>query len=341
MHESEEQNMIRVHCFVSCVCESLKRVEGVDQRPFYFGVWDAPFFVTEEYVLAYHEPGSDQSFFCEWYERLYNAKIHNWYDRGESKEQNVRRLVGLIESRPAARNILVMLDLFRLPERENKFNQNPFPHYVMLQATPDPAIWLMQDPDYRWEGTLERSRILDAVASPSVAGGYYFDEEQIRPANDRAIREYFEVCLRAKNSPFTDAIRTIVSAHLDGRASAGLSGLTRALREIPALAIRKYAYEHGFAFFWRSLGLDHDEFLRWCDVGDDLVKAYTTVQYRAMKLAMTGDRRLASAIFELLDRQDEAELRMKTRLAEVFRAWCSRDTGRPARAPELEQGAFR
>ena len=149
-----------------------------------------------------------------------------------------------------------MLDLFRLPERENKFNQNPFPHYVMLKTTEDPEKWRMLDADFRWEGLLDRQRILDAVASDSVAGGYYFDEEGIRPAEDRAVRDYFEACLRATENPFTDALRTIVEAHLDGRAPAGLPGLTLALREI-----RRWPFASSlrarFAFL-ACLGLDHE-----------------------------------------------------------------------------------
>lgn len=333
--------MIRVHCFVSCVCESLKRDESLDERPFYFGVWDAEFFTTAEYQLAYHSEQSDQSFFCEWYERLYGPKILSWYDRALAKERNIARLVELVETRPARRNVLVMLDLFRLPERENKFNQNPFPHYVMLQATADPEEWLMQDPDFRWEGRLPKARILDAVASPSVAGGYYFEEHGLHAPDELVIRSYFEACLREHENPFQNAIRTIVSAHLDGRAPAGLPGLTRALRELPVLAIRKYAYEHGFAFFWRAGLLEEPEFLAWCDAGEDLVKTFTTIQYRAMKLALTQDRSVAPAVFALLDAQDELELRLKRRLMELFRAWCARSEvtpPRPASRP-LEQGA--
>ena len=333
--------MIRVHCFVSCVCESLKRDESIDERPFYFGVWDAEFSTTAEYQLAYHSADSDQSFFCEWYERLYGPKVHPWYDKALSKDRNIERLIELVESRPARRNVLVMLDLFRLPERENKFNQNPFPHYVMLQTTERPEEWLMQDPDFRWEGRLPKQRILDAIASPSVAGGYYFEENGLHAPEELAIRSYFEVCLREHDNPFQSAIRSIVHAHLDGRAQAGLPGLTRALREIPVLAIRKYAYEHGFAFFWRAGLLDEPEFLAWCDAGEDLVKTFTTIQYRAMKLATTRDRSLAPALFALLDHQDQLEFRLKRRLMELFRAWCSRwevtEPRVPARA--FEQGA--
>lgn len=310
--------MIRVHCFVSCLCESLNKVAGVDQRPFYFGVWDAEFFVTQDHHLAYHAERSSPAFFCEWYERLYGAPIRRWYVDAETKAQNVARLLALLADRPADRKILVMLDLFRLPERENKFNQDPFPHYVMLETTDDPEIWRMQDPDFRWEGRLPKQRILDSIASPAVAGGYFFDERAVRPARDDVVAQYFETCLFEHETPFTAAIRRIVEAHLDGRE---LSGLKRALREIPVLAIRKYAYEHGFAFFFRGLAGDPAEFDALCDEVDTLVKTYTTVQFRAMKLAMTGERSLAAGLFELLDQQHARELAIKRRLRELFQAW--------------------
>ena len=315
--------MIRVHCFVSCVCEALKRVPGVDQRPYYFGVWDAPFAVTDGFELAYHARGSRQSFFREWYERLYDAPIREWFDHDAPKADNIRRLQGLVEDRPPGRNVMVMLDLFRLPERENKFNQNPFPHYVMLQATSNPEEWLMQDPDFRWEGTLPKARILEAVASPAVAGGFCFDDGAIRPAKDAAVREYFATCWSYPDNAFTQALRDIVQAHLDGRARGGLPQLAGALGQIPVIAIRKYAYEHGFAFFWRALALDVPEFDGWCDEIEALVKGYTAVQYRVMKLSLSADPGLAPGVLELLDQQDARERRIKRRLLEVYDLWCS------------------
>jgi hypothetical protein len=323
--------VIRVHCFVSCVCEALKRAPGVDQRPYYFGVWDAPFDVTSRFELSYHgEAGYQQAFFREWYERLYGARIRQWYDHDAPREENVRRLERLVVDRPAGRNILVMLDLFRLPERENKFNQNPFPHIVMLQATADPEQWRMQDPDFRWEGKLSKARILDAVRSPAVAGGFLLDEGALRPAEDAVVRQYFATCMSYPHNPFTHALRGIVQAHLDGRAPGGVPGLNQALRQIPVLAIRKYAYEHGFAFFWRALALDVPEFERWCDEVDELVKGFTAVQYRAMKLAISGDFSLATGVMGLLDQQDARERRIKQRLLEAYDEWCS-DLDAPVR----------
>lgn len=308
--------MIRVHCFVSCVCDLLQRA-GVDERPFYFGVWDAEFSLENE-VLSYHCPNSDQSFFRQWYERLHGVAIHQWYDRSRTKEENVQTLLSLMDQKPPERHVMVMLDLFALPERENKFNQDPFPHYVMVEPSSEPAMWLMRDPDFRWQGQLRRGRIVDAMRRPSAHGGFVFEESGLHAAGDDDIEAYFRAGFVAERNPLTEAIRTIVTARLaDGR----LAGLAHALREIPVMAIRKYAYEHGFAFFWRALGLPDDEFEGWCDLIEDLVKNYKIIHYRALKLVASGRAEQAGAVLSLLEKQDALERRIKEGLRDVFAFW--------------------
>ena len=85
--------MIKVHCFVSCVCEAVKKTEGADHRPYYFGVWDADFDVLENGNLTYHSERIDHDFFHTWYELLYGIKLHKWYDDKRSKQENIFPLV--------------------------------------------------------------------------------------------------------------------------------------------------------------------------------------------------------------------------------------------------------
>ncbi|MGM8226527.1 DUF6005 family protein [Cellvibrio sp. ARAG 10.3] len=314
---------IKVHCFVSCVCEMIKKSERVDHRPFYFGVWDADIVVTDDSRISYHSATINHDFFIEWYKRIYGVTIHRWYDSALSKEANVRRLLSLLDNKMPERNIMVMLDMYLLPERENKFNANPFPHYVMLETTDDPDAWLMLDPDYRWEGELPKARILEAIRSPHAVGGYYFDSTDIAPSSNAAIKAYFEACIKRDTNPMTDAVRLIIHNHLDSHQGLQLSHLAEALKELPVLSIRKYAYEHGFAFFWRAMKLEDDEFEAWCDVIGKLVETYKIIQYRAMKLAVTDDADLAREIFQLLDEQDQREFTIKQHLHAVYQTWCA------------------
>ena len=43
-----------------------------------------------------------------------------------------------------------------------------------------------------------------------------------------------------------------------------LSGLVAAVKQIPVLAIRKYSYEHAFAYFRETLQYSEQEFDYWC-----------------------------------------------------------------------------
>ncbi|WP_010199583.1 DUF6005 family protein [Bacillus sp. m3-13] len=315
--------MIKVHCFVSCVCEVIKKTDGVDHRPFYFGVWDADFDVSPDGILSYHSENINHDFFKTWYEMLYGIKIHRWYDDKKSKLTNVMTLLELMKNKPSYRSIMVMLDLSMLPERENKFHQNPFPHYVMLVETDDPDEWFMFDPDFRWEGRLPKQKILDAIMVPDVKGGYYFDAEQINPTNTETIEAYFRTCMKHDENPMSEAIRKIVDLFSRGTEKHRRSELSNALKQIPVLAIRKYAYEHAFAFFWEADGYSEEWFEAWCDEIEKLVKGFTAIQYRAMKYAMTADDNVLKEIHEKINEQEKLEYFIKKGLNECFEAWVS------------------
>mgnify|MGYP000128151778 CR=1 FL=1 len=331
----EEFEDIKVHCFVSCLCEIIKTDERVDHRPFYFGVWDAEVVIDKDCSVAYHSENLSHDFFRSWFEKLYNVSVTPWYDPTISKQANTNRLISLLRNKPVSRNIMVMLDMFRLPERENKFNQNPFPHYVLLEETPDPNTWFMRDPDFRWEGAQKKAQVLHAIASPHVHGGYYFDSQDIRPTTKKTIRDYFSQCIKPHENPMTEAVRQIINFHLDTtKEEPALTHLAKALNHLPVLAIRKYAYEHGFAYFWRELSLEDTEFESWCDIIEDLVSSYKLIQYRTIKLSkleltkeLTKDQQesLVNEIGEILDQQDEREFKIKARLQQVYQLWCQKN----------------
>ncbi|KHF40111.1 DUF6005 family protein [Halalkalibacter okhensis] len=313
--------MIKVHCFVSCVCEVIKKTTDVDHRPYYFGVWDADFDTLEDGTITYHSTEMDHHFFQIWYEMLYGIKLHQWYDKNKSKHENIVELQRLLKGKVKHQYVMVMLDLSMLPERENKFNQKPFPHYVMLEMTDNEDEWFMYDPDFRWEGVLEKERILDAIKEPVAEGGYYFEAESIIPPSIETVEAYFNTCMKHNTNPIIEAVSDIVLAYTVGKQKENLAKLPLALKQLPVLAIRKYAYEHAFAYFWEFLKLDEEGFEAWCTDIERLVNGFTTIQYRAMKLAKTKDLTVADSIFEKLEEQNELEYKIKDGLQACFNAW--------------------
>ncbi|GFE51075.1 hypothetical protein So717_28280 [Roseobacter cerasinus] len=317
----EDEIDIKVHCFVSCLSAAIKACDGLDHRPFYFGVWDTDFHVDEAAQLTYHAPSVKHDHFRHWFRRLYGVHVIGWYDPAKTKQQNLLTFERLLQDKRETEHLMVMLDLYHLPERENKFNQNPFPHYVMIERTEDPEVWFMHDPDYRWEGPLPRAAILNAIAQESVAGGYIFDRAEARPPSNAALQDYFRAMFDGRRNLLTDAVRDIIQRHVDPVSHLPLSALGHALRELPVIAIRKYAYEHGFAFFWRAMGLPEQDFEDWCDEIEVLHQGFKTLQYKIVKLASIQDLTLAKEIFADLDALDAQEFKIKAGLLSWFDQW--------------------
>ena len=311
---------LKIHCFVSCVCDGLK-ARGIDHRPFYCLIWDAEFAITDGFRLAYHSDAMDHETFRYWFERLYGVPLLTWYDHSRSKDDNVATLLDILHRRAPDECVMVMLDMFHLPERENKFNQNPFPHYLLLELTADPGVWQVRDPDFRWEGPIARDRLLNAIRQPTVAGGYRFDPSLAHAPDDVDLAAFFTACFRPNANPLIDAVRAIVTAHAEGQGGLVLSDLGAALRELPVITIRKWAYEHGFAFFWRALKWPDSTFQRICDEIEALVNGLTALHYAVLKLARTGDAAEVAAVLMKLDALDAAEFSLKRQLAAAFDAW--------------------
>ncbi len=329
--EAEEFLDIKVHCFVSCLCEIIKADARVDHRPFYFGVWDAEVVVDENFHLNYHSATINHDFFRKWYRSLYGVAVKPWYEDKADKSKNIDTLLRLLDKKPPTQQIMVMLDMFRLPERENKFNQNPFPHYVLLEKTQDPDTWFMYDPDFRWEGTQQKSQVIYAIESDAVGGGYVFDSREIQASSKRDIYDYFLACFNVHSNPMTDSVSTIVNYFTrkqDTKPDDRHKGLAEAIKQLPVLAIRKYAYEHGFAYFWRELGHDDEAFEAWCEVIEELVSSYKKIHYRAIKLGQfaahsASSHQLITEIVELLAQQNHREFTIKQGLLKEFNRWCA------------------
>ncbi|SCZ64766.1 Phosphopantetheine attachment site [Epibacterium ulvae] len=323
---------ITVHCLVSCLCAAIRRTKGVDFRPFYFGTWDSSFAITGDQRFAYHSEDLSHDTYFEWATHLYGLPITQWYDHTRSKAENLTHFETLVAAKTPAQELMVILDMYHLPERENKFNQNPFPHFVLIEPTDDPDIWLLNDPDYRWRGQLPRTAILNAMAQPTVAGGYILDATQVSPPDPAVLAEYFTESFKGADNPLTTALRGIVEYHCDAAHSARLANLQQALRELPVLSLRKYAYEHAFAFFWKQLDTPFEHFDAQCDRVEELCESFRKIHYLAARLSHTKDRAPIAELFTALHALDVLEFEIKHSLKAQFDLWRAK-----ALTPDLQE----
>lgn len=332
---NEPELDIKVHCLVSCLCEPFRKNPDVDHRPFYFAVPDAEVFIDSDDRLTYHHPRVNHPFLIQAFENLYRVPVTPWFDPATTTDNNLRSLSQLLDSPKPDHTILVMLDMYQLPERENRFSQNPFPHYVMLEATEAADTLFMWDPDFRWEGPLNRQRVLNAVAQPCVNGGYLADYSQLRQPENEAIAAWFQMCFFPDDNPMTRKAREVIHRH---QATNRLPQLPDALRQLPVLAIRKYGYEHGLAFFWRELKLVDAEFEHWCEDIEQLVRGYEKILYLATRYSQTPGTSTEQELMNQLDDQHRLEFGIKNALHQCFKHWCTVN-GITTETPAMEGAA--
>jgi acyl carrier protein len=317
---------IKVHCFVSCLGEGLARNPAVDPRPFHFPVWDADFGIDERHRLRYHAKGVRHDGLRHWYETLYGVEVRAWYDPFASKRRNIVTMLDLLESKKPSELLMVMLDMFHLPERDNKFNQNPFPHYLLLESSSDPED--VRRPRCRLSLAGRDRPRQGAGCDRQACGGRRLHLRHRRHARSarRGHRRLFPSLLHRRAHPLIDGLRRIVEAHAAGRDGLRMADLELALRELPILTMRKYAYEHGFAFFWRALVLPDAEFQMWCDEIEVLVSGLKMLHMDGLRWAKTADGGVLNSLRARLDHLDRQEKRIKRRLSDVHALW-AREAG--------------
>ncbi|MGO4543548.1 DUF6005 family protein [Paenibacillus sp. 2TAB23] len=317
----EGEESIKVHCLISCLCEIVKRNSSVDYRPFYFGVWDGDFVVNENEELSYFSKDITHEAYLNWYTQLFGLPVKEWYDFSRSKAYNVEVLLQLLEEKPAHRSIIVHIDMALMPERENKFHQKPFPHFLMIEKTDNEDEWFMCDPDFRWEGIVRRERVLEAIRGNAFGGGYYIDAIRIQEPARENVEQLFLATFKGDRNELTAQIRGIVARLSAGGEAEQLRRLTPSLRQLKVLAIRKYGYEHAFMYLMPERDPSDSAFIRYSDLVEELVQGYTTVQYLAIKLATTYRMELVETIHTHLDRLDDVEKQIKQGLEQFFFRW--------------------
>ncbi|MFD0588998.1 DUF6005 family protein [Paenibacillus sp. GCM10027627] len=315
-----EEVSIKVHCIVSCLCEVIREKSRIDYRPFYIGLWDAPFDVTDRGEVTYYQHDLDHSHYYEWYEKLFGPPVQVWYDFEKSPEANWETLVELVEEGKDGRFVIAQIDMSLMPERENKFHQKPFPHFLILEKTERADEWHMIDADFRWRGMVDKEKVRHAFVNNTFGGGFVVDAGQLKEAAPEAVKDYFAHVFKWENE-LTERLGLLLGEMARGENGMDISMMASAVKQLPVLAIRKYSYEHALMYFIEQSGESDESFESYCDLVEEVVKGFHNVQYMGMKMAMTGDAKLLPSLLSKLGEMNETETKIKRELYHLYTAW--------------------
>ncbi|MNW43723.1 hypothetical protein D3C74_209340 [compost metagenome] len=316
-----EEVSIKVHCIVSCLCEVIREERALlDYRPMYFGLWDAAFDVTEQGEITYYQHDLDHSHYFRSYRALFGVTVVEWYDKNKHKNENLDTLLTLLDEETPGRYVMAQIDMSYMPERENKFHQKPFPHFLILTKTEDDHKWMMLDPDFRWRGIVDKEQVVHAFLENPFGGGFYVDANELVESSVMAVDRYFQQGFTEHNE-LTNLLKTLIPQMVDGKYGYSLDDLTLAVRQLPVLAIRKYSYEHAMMYFIEEAGLSDETFDAYTDLVERIVQGFHSVQYMAIKMSMTGKTDLLDAVMNKLEEMDGIETAVKNELNRLYQLW--------------------
>ncbi|MCA0757542.1 Petrobactin biosynthesis protein AsbE [Paenibacillus sp. N4] len=319
-----KEQRIKVHCVVSCLCEVIKRHSDVDYRPFYFHVWDSDFSVTDS-GLSYYAEEAGHGVPMDWYERLFGIRTVQWHDPARDPAANADRLAELVENAPKHRHVVVQIDMSFMPERENKYNLSPFPHYVLVYATGRSDEWYMLDADMKWEGIVSREQVLQAFVQNRYPDGFYIEADSVRAPAPEAVAAYFYDRHDPEKNELVAGLRKL--AVRMAAQPERLPQLAEALKQLHVIVIRKYGYDYALMFFHDELELPRDNYEHWAQQIRDLVQAFNTVQFTAVKISLTGRADLLPSLLDTLDKAEAIERGIKLELERELVLWSARYAG--------------
>lgn len=309
---------IKVHCVLSCMCEVVKRHSEVDYRPFYFNVWEEQFGISEA-GLSYYSDHFTPSRLIKWYERMFVVRVAQWHDPLEDPSANAARLTELVEQALPHRHVVVQIDMSLMPERENKFNLRPFPHYVMVSATEQEDEWYMLDADMKWEGIVRRDQVLQAFVQNAYPDGFYMDASSITAPSTDDIIAYFYDAFNLEGNALVSELRSLVARLAEDPHK--VTQLGDALKHLYVIVIRKYGYDYALMFFHDELQLPRDNYEYWAQQIRDLVQAFNTIQFLAVKMSLTGETKQLASISETLAKAEAIERGIKSELKRELHLW--------------------
>ncbi|TVX92750.1 hypothetical protein FPZ44_06605 [Paenibacillus agilis] len=286
----------------------------------FFGAWDAPFEITEQGIITYYSDKIHHDHEVNWFTQLFKVAVTQWYDHGQDRQQNYRKLHQYLRRRPESRSIIAQLDMYYMPHMTLFYHKQQLPHYVILQRLPSGALY-MHDPDFEWEGEVEEYHVAEAFLKNQYGGGFYIDHTEVREPDYSDIIYYFDTQFKKDCNELPKSVKQLFHDMIEEREGKSIQLLMPAVKQLGLIVLRKHSYEYAFSYFNTALQLDEPAYEEMLAKVKKLVKGWTSLQYSAIKVSVTGSAQMMELLTQKLDVLDELEMSIKRDLHEIYGQW--------------------
>ncbi|MNR09471.1 hypothetical protein D3C85_1256730 [compost metagenome] len=173
--------------------------------------------------------------------------------------------------------------------------------------------------DMKWEGTVSREQLIHSFVQNAFPDGFYIDAPHIQQPTPENVIAYFYDAFYLDRNELVTGLRTLVARLTEDPAK--ISSLGDALKHLYVIVIRKYGYDYALMFFHDELQLPRDHYEYWAQQIRDLVQAFNTLQFLAVKMSLTGGTKQLTSILETLNKAEAIERGIKSELERELNLW--------------------
>ncbi len=307
----------QTHCLLDCFSYALQTGEAVyDDRPLYFGAWQAPIDVTEQGVSYYSRTVGYEAFVRQ-FEQLYGKSVRSLLDYGKDKPRNYIALHRQMKDKARDLFVLALVDLYYLPYPNQCFGVRHRPHIVIVDRRTETGCFLI-DPFFSWEGDVPLHVFQRSFYYEDLGMCLLFDKRGVHDPERAAVARLF-----AENDFFAPCeliahVETFIEQAMAEEAGRSLDSLFPSIEQTGVVARRWNAYRKAFSYFAEILRLPAAPYLESVAA---LMGKWEGLILSVVRIGILGKRSELHRLQEKIRQIGELEFSIRRQLESMYEQW--------------------
>ncbi len=305
----------QTHCLLDCIAYALQTGRAVDDRPMYFGVWNAPFAATDE-GISYYSETIGVGDIVDRFERLYGEPLRFLNDRTHPKSRNYAVLLDRLANKTDEQFIFVLVDLFYLSSPNPCYQVRHRPHIVIVDRIAGDRCGLI-DPYFSWQGDVPLEMLESAFYYRDLNLAVMLDKHGLRDPDAEALRRWADSRMFHSPGPLAAQVDGLIDQLLAQEDGSPLDRLASSIEQIGVLVKRLNGYNQAFSYLNDALHIPNDG----SGKAEPLARKWDNLLLAAMRVAITGKREGLHSLKKIVAEIVKLEFQINGELSALYERW--------------------
>jgi hypothetical protein len=306
----------QIHCVLDCIAYVLQTGISFDYRPLYFGVWDAPFVVSDE-GISYYSNSIGIEDICRQFEQLYGKSITILNDYAKDKSENYATLVKQLANKDRNQFIFILVDLFYLPYPNQCYQTRHRPHIIIIDHIEDNKCYLI-DPYFSWEDYVSIEIFEQSFYCGDLNAIVMVDKSGLHNPDIPNIAECLNNHINVSPSQLITQVNAIVDKVISQEEGYTLDKLYQSIEQVSVIVKRLNGYEMAFSYLNEALNIQTNDCYNKVA---ELIKKWDNIMLSTVRLGILGNRNGLQPLKDKISHIGLMESAIKKDLWNLYKQW--------------------